>query len=211
MIRVASINSNADLDVTSDFSKTKVDIAAPGKAILSSVPRAIYGSDYGTKDGTSMATPLVAGLAGLMLSADPSMDIYKVREIMMSTVTPLTAIESRILTGGIINCENSIKAVLGLPYEQAAAIRVQTSANATPMELFGGAGHVSEMLFSGFNDFMNGFLTRYSRSVDALRKSVTAAALVSRLEQLAAEDGMGLLKAVEKQLGQNNSSSNEKY
>eukprot|EP00922_Rhytidocystis_sp_ex-Travisia-forbesii_P053371 GHVS01079131.1.p1 GENE.GHVS01079131.1~~GHVS01079131.1.p1 ORF type:complete len:746 (+),score=169.99 GHVS01079131.1:2-2239(+) len=192
MIRVASVNSQADLDVTSDFSKTKVDIAAPGKGILSSVPKAIYGSLYGMKDGTSMATPLVAGLAGLMLSVDPDLDIYKARQIMMSTVTPLTAIESRILTGGIINCENSLKAVLGLPFTPAAAIQVDSEANRAPMDLFGGAGHVSEMLFSGFNDFMSGFLTRYARSVDSLRKSVVAAAVVNKLGELALQE-QGLL------------------
>jgi len=43
-----------------------VDVAAPGSNILSTVP----GSAYGVSSGTSMACPLVAGLAGLVWSED---------------------------------------------------------------------------------------------------------------------------------------------
>lgn len=44
-------------------------IAAPGVGIYSTIP----GSKYETYNGTSMATPYVAGLAGLMKSIDPSL------------------------------------------------------------------------------------------------------------------------------------------
>jgi serine protease len=63
---VASVDGS---NVKSGFSNygTWVDISAPGENIYSTIPNASTGT-YGFKSGTSMATPLVAGLAGLMLS-----------------------------------------------------------------------------------------------------------------------------------------------
>jgi len=47
----------------------KVDIAAPGVDVISSVPRPTL---YGTKSGTSMATPHMAGIAALFAESQPS-------------------------------------------------------------------------------------------------------------------------------------------
>ena len=63
---VASVSS---ADVKSSFSNygTWVDIAAPGENVYSTAPSTSTGT-YITLSGTSMSTPLVAGLAAIMLS-----------------------------------------------------------------------------------------------------------------------------------------------
>lgn len=63
---VASVDGS---NIKSGFSNygTWVDISAPGENHYSTIPNATTGT-YGFKSGTSMATPMVAGLAGLMLS-----------------------------------------------------------------------------------------------------------------------------------------------
>jgi subtilisin family serine protease len=67
---------------------TKPDLVAPGASVLSAVP----GSAYAEFDGTSMATPHVAGVVALMWSANPALigDIETTEEILRTTAAPAT-------------------------------------------------------------------------------------------------------------------------
>lgn len=66
---VIAVASSASNDTKSNFSNfgTWIDITAPGSQIRSLEPF----NTYSTKSGTSMASPLVAGLLGLMKSVNP--------------------------------------------------------------------------------------------------------------------------------------------
>lgn len=63
--------------------KLKMPIAAPGVNILSSVPS----SKYQSYNGTSMATPIVAGLVGMLKSFQPDLTTEQAYEILKSTGT----------------------------------------------------------------------------------------------------------------------------
>jgi len=67
----------------SNFGKTQVDVFAPGVQIYSTVP----GSKYKNLNGTSMASPVVAGLAGLIRSYYPKLTAAQVKEIIVKSVT----------------------------------------------------------------------------------------------------------------------------
>lgn len=62
-----------------------VDVGAPGVSILSSVP----GGNYESWNGTSMATPHVSGLAGLLFSQHPEWSNSQVRGKIESTADPV--------------------------------------------------------------------------------------------------------------------------
>ncbi|MEU8299346.1 S8 family serine peptidase [Micromonospora sp. NPDC048909] len=64
----------------------KPDVLAPGVGVRSAMP----GGGYATLDGTSMATPQVAGVVALMWSANPALigDLPRTRELLRETATP---------------------------------------------------------------------------------------------------------------------------
>ncbi|GAA2707585.1 S8 family serine peptidase [Micromonospora olivasterospora] len=67
----------------------KPDVVAPGAGVLSAMP----GGGYAVLDGTSMATPHVAGVVALMWSANPALvgDLDRTRRILRETAVPAEA------------------------------------------------------------------------------------------------------------------------
>ncbi|WP_329004332.1 S8 family serine peptidase [Kribbella sp. NBC_00709] len=68
VITVASTTQTRAKSSFSNFGLHKIDVAAPGSSILSTLP----GGGYGLMSGTSMASPHVTGIAALLKSTHPS-------------------------------------------------------------------------------------------------------------------------------------------
>ncbi|MGW0469444.1 S8 family peptidase [Streptomyces sp. NPDC003027] len=64
----------------SNFGNGVIDIAAPGGDGTSGVYSTLPGGKYGSKNGTSMAAPHVAGVAALMASVDPTLTPAQIRD-----------------------------------------------------------------------------------------------------------------------------------
>ena len=106
---VISVASTSSSDTKSSFSNygSWIDISAPGSAIRSTIP----GTGYALKSGTSMASPLVAGLCGLMLSANPNFTPAQILSCLQESADNINAQNSTFigqLGGGRINAEASI-------------------------------------------------------------------------------------------------------
>jgi cell wall-associated protease len=70
----------------SNYGKKTVDIFAPGVQIYSTIPE----GDYDFANGTSMASPAVAGVAAMIRSQYPTLTAIQVKDIIMKSATPIT-------------------------------------------------------------------------------------------------------------------------
>jgi len=82
VIVVSAINARLEKASFSNFvTDMKMGIAAPGEDILSTIPK----NGYASYSGTSMATPFVAGLLGVMKSLNPALTTAEAFKILNST------------------------------------------------------------------------------------------------------------------------------
>ena len=102
----------------SNYGKVKVDVFAPGVSIYSTTP----GSHYANHDGTSMASPVVAGLAALIREYYPKLKAIQVKDIIMrSVVKPnhtvtitvdgaprQVAMSELCISGGVVNAYQAL-------------------------------------------------------------------------------------------------------
>ncbi len=80
VIAVSATNNNDGFASFSSFG-SEVELTAPGVSVLSTLPR----NSYGSLNGTSMASPHVAGVAALVWGADSSLSNSDVRAVLQNT------------------------------------------------------------------------------------------------------------------------------
>ena len=65
-------------------------------------------NQYDFKSGTSMAAPMVSGLASLLWDIRPEATYQEIKEIILSTVDPLPLLNNKVLSGGRINLHSAL-------------------------------------------------------------------------------------------------------
>ncbi|GAA1597495.1 MULTISPECIES: S8 family peptidase [Kribbella] len=75
VVVVASVDPTSLKSPFSNYGDNKINLAAPGQAVYSTVP----GGGYKVLEGTSMASPHVAGVAALLRSVNPKLTPAQVR------------------------------------------------------------------------------------------------------------------------------------
>ena len=106
---VLSVASTATGDYKSGFSTyhLSVDISSPGSGILSSVPD----NDYASFSGTSMASPVAAGVAGLIKSEFPDLTVSELAIRLSATADNIYDINPEyflLLGSGRVNANNAV-------------------------------------------------------------------------------------------------------
>jgi len=103
----------------SNYGKNEVDVFAPGTKIYSTVPG---GNNYRNLQGTSMASPVVAGVAALVLSYNPQLTAQQLKWVLEKSATQISSkvkvpgsddemVQMSALshTGGIVNAYEALK------------------------------------------------------------------------------------------------------
>lgn len=106
VVAVAALDRNDQLASFSNYGLTTVDLGAPGVAIYSSTA----GSDteYSTFDGTSMATPHVAGAAALLVAAHPAATYTELKLRLLSGARPVSSLAGKSVTGATLDARSSL-------------------------------------------------------------------------------------------------------
>jgi subtilisin family serine protease len=101
----------------SNYGKEAVDLFAPGMKIYSTMPN----NEYAFLQGTSMASPVVAGIAAVLRSHFPALTAEQVKEAIMESVVPISdeviipgsktdkmLFSEMSVTGGVANVYNAV-------------------------------------------------------------------------------------------------------
>jgi subtilisin family serine protease len=107
----------------SNYGQTKVDVFAPGFEIYNAVPQ----SEYKNLQGTSMAAPMVSGVAAMLQGYFPTLTMKEIKYIILSSAKSysgskqlkpgsdqLVDFASLSVTGGVVNVKNAVKMCLKL-------------------------------------------------------------------------------------------------
>jgi len=107
VIAVAATDSSDGLSSFSHYGAQSVDLGAPGTGILSTTA----GNSYSFFNGTSMATPHVAGAAALLLAQNPNLTVQQLKSLLLFNGDSLSPLAGKTLTGRRLNLANNFQAL----------------------------------------------------------------------------------------------------
>ena len=144
MVAVAATNYSSvsrveSLASFSNFGSRTVHIGAPGVGILSTYT----GNQFSNLSGTSMATPLMAGIAALMLRERPEVNSYQMKSILIGSIDSVSSLTSKTQTGGRVNALKAIqnvKVTAGNSYMPGYTVQVSSQDRELASNLASGGG-----------------------------------------------------------------------
>ena len=106
IVAVAATDKNDNLASFSNYGSTAVDLAAPGVGVWSTLTK----NTYGSYNGTSMATPHVAGTAALIQGNYPTLTIAETKARILNNVDRIPNLDGKAVTGGRLNADKAVRA-----------------------------------------------------------------------------------------------------
>lgn len=150
VLAVAATDSVDALASFSQYGRRTVDVGAPGVSIYSTLPN----SSYAYYSGTSMATPHVTGLAGLIKANNPGADWRAIKNLILSTGNSAAALASKTLTGRRINAAAALtcidsRVLAAIQYPRTITVGVAAPLSALSVNCGASSGPVTVTLSGG--------------------------------------------------------------
>ncbi|MEV7543195.1 S8 family serine peptidase [Streptomyces sp. NPDC089915] len=160
VVTVAANGTGTTKASFSNFGQGVIDVAAPGQDVYSTLP----GGKYGTKSGTSMATPHVVGVAALIASANPGITPAQIRDKLAAQANDIACPADGRCTGTTANNSffgegqvDALKAVGATPpagkyFENTADFAIADNSTVeSPITVTGVTGNAPATLKVGVN------------------------------------------------------------
>ncbi|MFJ8159625.1 S8 family peptidase [Streptomyces sp. NPDC096136] len=160
VVTVAANGTGTTKASFSNFGQGVIDVAAPGQDVYSTLP----GGKYGTKSGTSMATPHVVGVAALIASANPGITPAQIRDRLATQANDIPCPADGRCTGTAANNSffgegqvDALKAVGATPpagkyFENTADFAIADNSTVeSPITVTGVTGNAPATLKVGVN------------------------------------------------------------
>ena len=116
ILRVACIDLEGNLETYysygrkfgSNYGKKRVDMVAPGAYIPTTSIMSNGQDGYLLFAGTSAATPIVSGVAALVLSVNPDLTPSELKELLVESCQPVESIGDMVRSGGMVNAYRAV-------------------------------------------------------------------------------------------------------
>ena len=164
LIAVAATDDSDGFASFSNFGAFSVNLGGPGVSILSTLPN----NTWGYESGTSMATPMITGVAAVMLREKPGMYGYQVKNTLFAGNQSIASLVNRTSTQGRVNALNSIVAAKSASisfsqpaYDPTSIERSRAAASGAGASM-GGCGSLAAKMRDGAgdgDDGLNGWAT----------------------------------------------------
>ena len=104
VLSVASVNADEGFSFYSNYSASKVDLAARGRDVESALP----GGETGMLSGTSQAAAQVSAVAGAVLNENPELAIVELKARLIATADRLNNLQNKVVEGRRVSRENAL-------------------------------------------------------------------------------------------------------
>lgn len=111
VISVADITPRGKLSTYSNYGVNSVTLAAPGTRIASTS----VNGEYIYLSGTSMAAPIVSGIAAMLYAYHPDITADAVKQVLVNSVTKMSALTNKVYAGGMVNAYQALAHDFHLP------------------------------------------------------------------------------------------------